>query len=93
MQIAHGEKAGLNPLEDDGGEVVHLLCAARKTQNILMEDGNNFDGGFFACRADGLAEPLVPELLFVGIFPFKEAVGGQKQHVAGREFEAVWRVD
>lgn len=27
-QIAHSEKAELDTLEDDGGEVVHLLSAA-----------------------------------------------------------------
>jgi len=68
------------------------LVPAAKTQNFLMEYGNNFSGGFFARRADSLRQPIVSELFFAGVFPFEETVGGQEKKIARGHFEAVWRV-
>src|SRR6267378_4614396 len=92
LKVAATEEVGLNALEDDGGEVVHLLCAAGKSQNLLMQVGDNFGRGFFARRADSLPEPLVSELLLVDILPFEETVRGQEQKVARGHFQAVRRV-
>src|SRR6266403_3334687 len=74
LKVAATEEVGLNALEDDGGEVVHLLCAAGKVQDFLVQIRNNFGCGFLARRADRLPEPLVSELRLVDILPFEETV-------------------
>jgi len=72
LKVAATEEVGLDALEDDGGEVVHLLCAACKSQNLLMQVGDNFGRGFLARRADSLPEPLRVRIALVGILHSKK---------------------